>query len=94
MPEPATFSRIIGVLVIVYLAGLLVVAQRLKGSHRELWSSLGSFSLLNWGVLNGMRLFRFVFLSGDHRRLGDRSLSASICGMRALILLITGMISV
>ena len=94
MPDPLTFSRIIGLLVIAYLSGLLIVAHRLKSSHRELWESLGSFSFLNWGILNGMRLFCFVFLSGEHRRLGDSYLSNLVYSLRFLVLLMIAMIAV
>ena len=61
MPDSQTFSRDIGALIIVYLAGLLLVARRLKQSHKEAWLSLGSPSLLNWGISNSFRLGNFTF---------------------------------
>jgi hypothetical protein len=87
MPDAHTFSQGIGLLVILYLAGLLVIAHRLKTAHNPVWVGLGSPSLLHWSISNSFQLGAFVFVRSAYRRLADRTLGCMVWTERSLFLL-------
>lgn len=86
-------SQLIGLLIILYLAGLLYVAHHLKLKHAEVWNSLGSPSLLNWSIKSSFRLGGYVFFSGAHSRLNDRQLTISIYLLRLLVVITIALIA-
>jgi len=88
MFDAHSFSQMIGVLIILYLAMLLLIAQRLKRLHRSVWNGLGSPSLLNWSIANSFQLGNFVFLRGSYRSLKDINLSRMIWAVRIMFLVI------
>ncbi|MGA9795959.1 MAG: hypothetical protein WBQ17_10550 [Rhizomicrobium sp.] len=94
MPAAHLFSQAIGLMVILYLAGLLIIARRLKSNHTDVWQGLGSPSLLNWSISNSFRLGGFVFFRRTYRSLSDATLSGLIWAVRALVLVIIAAIVV
>jgi hypothetical protein len=93
MPTTQTFSTLVGILVIVYLAGALLIAKYLEKQHTQVWDKLGRPSLLNWGIANSARLGWTVLLGSSLVRLRDRKLSALVWTERALfVVCIAGMI--
>ncbi len=87
-----TLSQIIGVLIIAYLAGLLIIGMRLQKHHAEVWRSLGSFSFSNWSILSSLKILSFALFSGEHRRLNDRTLTLEVYALRLIVLVIIGSI--
>jgi hypothetical protein len=81
-------SKIIGVLVILYLAALLGIARHLKVKHCAVWESLGSPRVFNWSISSSFKLGNYVLLRDAHRRLTDQRLTFAIYAMRILILII------
>ena len=86
--------KIIGVMVIIYLAILLGIARYLKAKHETVWLQLGSPSLLNWSIMSSSRLGSYVFLSGRHRNLHDGNLSSAIYFARAWVVIAFATIAV
>ena len=87
MLDTHTFSQGIGLLVILYLVGLLVIAHRLKTAHNPVWVGLGSPSLLHWSISNSFQLGAFVFLRKGYRRLDDPTLELMVWSERGILLL-------
>ncbi|MGB8366591.1 MAG: hypothetical protein ACLQUZ_13995 [Rhizomicrobium sp.] len=94
MPHAYTFSQAIGLLIVLYLAGLLIIAQRLKKFHTGVWQSLGNPSLLNWSISNSFRLGAFVFFRSGYRTLDDTALARLIWAIRVLVLVIFAAIGI
>jgi len=93
MPDAHSFSVAIGLLVFLYLAGLLVIARRLKAVHNPVWIGLGSPSLLNWSISSSFRLGAFVFLHNGFSRLEDSALSWLVWSERAMLLVVVAVIA-
>jgi hypothetical protein len=92
MSDMQEFSQVIGLLVVLYLAGLLIIARRLRTAHGAEWIDLGSPSLLNWSISNSFRLGAFVFFRSKYRRLGDPMLGWLVWIERAVALLVIALI--
>ena len=85
------FSQMIGLFVIVYLVGLLIIAGRLRSAHEAVWANLGNPSVLNWSISNSFRLAAFVFFRNSFRQLADPMLGKLVWAERALLLALIGM---
>jgi hypothetical protein len=93
MPTTQAFSTLIGIVVIIYLAGAFLIAKYLERQHTSVWEKLGRPSLLNWGIANSARFVWTVLLGGSLVRLRDRKLTALVWTERVLIVVyIAGMI--
>lgn len=85
-------SQIIGALIVFYLGGLLYVARHLRIKHEEVWTSLGSPSLLNWSISSSFRLGWYVFFKGSFSKLDDRRLAYAVWSLRTLVVITIGVI--
>ena len=87
MIEDPTASQGFVALVILYLAGLLVIAHRLKTNHNAVWVGLGRPSFLNWSISNSLALGGYIFFRNAFRQLDDRTLGRMIWAERAILVL-------
>jgi hypothetical protein len=78
----------VGGLVLCYFAAALLVAKRLKIQHPDVWSELGSPSLLNLSISNSVKLAIFIFFRQTYARLNDRILFLEVWVVRLLFILI------
>jgi hypothetical protein len=85
-------TQLIGILAILYLASLVGAARYLRQTHAEVWNSLGQPSLLNWSINSSIKLGGYVFFKSAYRELHDAKLTGAIYALRALALVIIGLI--
>jgi hypothetical protein len=83
-----TFSTLVRIVVIIYLAGALLISKYLEKRHTPVWEKLGRPSLLNWGSANSARLGWTVLLRGSRVHLGDRKLTALVWTERVLFVVV------
>ena len=94
MPKAQTFSTCIGVLIIFYIGGALLIAKYLEKRHSQLWEKIGRPSLLNWGIANSARLAWTMLFGTSIFRLKDKRLDAFVWTERALFAVILALITV
>lgn len=86
MPEPY-HSLVMMLLVLGFAYVSFALFSRLRDHHATTWRELGEPQVWRFASNSRLKTAQFVYLSGQHRKLGDPVLTRYVYSMRAIFVL-------